>query len=115
MKLNDALDRLLDLRVEENEPARYQHSEEYYELYYKLDDMTRLMDELTEKIGCPLDVYWKLHTQAHIYDIIGTPLRILRVTTDTVAVRPEKFKEGHCFYPLADYKKSWFLKKDKSE
>jgi len=82
----------------------------------KLLTMATSYEELSKQIGCPLDVYWKLHTQAHIYDIFGTPLRVLGVMTDTVAVRPEIVKgSGHCFFYLKDYKKTWWLKETKEE
>ena len=72
-------------------------------------------EELRKQVDCPLEVYYQLHKQACIYDVNGVPLRILGVSADAIVVRPETSKEGYYFYPLANYKKTWFLKKDKSE
>jgi uncharacterized protein YjhX (UPF0386 family) len=90
--------------------------EDYYGRHYG-EEITKLgkLEDLEEQLGCPLDVYYKLHNKAHIYDSFGTPLRILNVLADTIAVRPETFKEGHCFFYLKDYKKTWWLKENREE
>ena len=68
--------------------------------------------ELGEQIGCPLDVYVKLHNIANIYNRYGEQYKIKKVQGSVVIV----IENSELVYiPLKDYKKTWWLKKDKSE
>ena len=71
------------------------------------------IDKLQEEIGCPLEIFIKLHNRVHIYDVKGKPFKILQVLSDTIVVR--KLQEEKIFLLLKDYKKTWWLKEDKSE
>lgn len=69
--------------------------------------------QLEEQIGCPLETYVKLHNKAHIYDAKGKSLKVLHIMGDTVVVR--KIPGRKIFLLLNKYKKTWWLKADKSE
>lgn len=125
MKINDMFYDLLSLAKEESEPNRYAHSEEYDRLFDELDSKTLIIDELEEKLGCPLDVLGKVILQKYFYDIYGnkidTDIGYINQNGITILVMSvEEWEEGkYCDRDLArylkDYKKTWWLKEDRSE
>lgn len=123
MKLNDMLSDLLYLAKQENEPNRYAHSEEYDKLYDELDSKTLVIDELEGNLGCPLDVLGKIILQKYFFDIYGnkrdTDIGYVKGREDIVLNLDEwkdKFWVGKdTVIYLNGYKKTWWLKADRSE
>ena len=66
--------------------------------------------KLEEEIGCPLDVFVKLHNIANIYDKDGKQHKIKKVQGDVVIVDSETI-----YFSLSEYKKCFWLKEDRSE
>ena len=73
--------------------------------------------ELTEQLGCPLDVVFKAMTSEIYYDTLsGTGIDVqpfLVVNEDGMFVF-DTFDETDYIF-LNDYKQTWWLKEDKSE
>lgn len=143
MKLNDMLYDLLSLAKEESEPNRYANSEEYDRLFNELDSKTLIIDELEEKLGCPLDVFIKLLFEQKIWIEVDDEMYLtenidfsieLELQEDETWINTlEDYGEAefwawyiynknytdhytdHVVLRLKDYKKTWWLKKDKSE
>lgn len=80
---------------------------------------------IEEEIGCPLEVYVKLHQQMKFYR-----LNALNEIIECEIDNPNDYEVYHIqangiffnqcdygwqFYSFKDYKKTWWLKKDKSE
>lgn len=88
------------------------------ELYIKLNKY----EQLEEQIGCPLDVVFKalkdgiytkeseLDKELELYDVRGIELKGLGVISKICSYGECDFT---CYY--TDYKKTWWLKEDKSE
>ncbi len=100
------------IRNDENKRKGCSYSEEYFKLYNELDRKIAIIDNLEKQIGCPLEVFVELHNKAHIYDVEGKPLKVLTVLADTVVVKAIQGKRE--FILLEDYKKSFWLRKNKS-
>ena len=68
-------------------------------------------EDLEEQLGCPLEVYVKLHKIASVYTKMGK-CKLLKILDQSIVIR---INDNITYLPLSEYKKSWFLKKDKSE
>lgn len=110
MNLNDTLAELYNF-VKQSEYSRVAYSKEFENLYNKLYRETLIVDEVRSELSCPLQIFVELHNKAFIYDLEGRPLKILQVLADTVVVK--RLPGEKLFLPLGDYKKSFWLRKDK--
>ena len=110
---------LLELAKQENEPNRYAHSEEYDELYNELDRKTLIVDILEKQLGCSLEVIAKLRKANYIYRNDGMVFGFIGINfNDEDKLILYNDDECNIFTSdlrLADHKKTWWLKKDKSE
>lgn len=91
------------------------------ELYVKLNKY----EQLEEQLGCPLEVYVKLHQQMKFYrlnalnEIIECEIdnpnddEVYHIQADGIIFN--QYDYGWQFYSFKDYKKTWWLKRDKSE
>ena len=94
---------------------------DFYDLYNKLGKL----EDLEEELGCPLDVYVKLHQQMKFYrlnalnEIIECEIdnpnddEVYHIQADGIIFN--QYDYGWQFYPFKDYKKTWWLKEDRSE
>lgn len=83
------------------------------------------LEDLEEKLGCPLDVLGRVILQKYFYDIYGNKIDtdIGYITQDgktDIVMSVEEWKDGKycgkdCAIYLKDYKKTWWLKEDRSE
>ena len=133
MKLNDMLYNLLDLAKQENEPNRYTHSEEYNKLFDEMDRKTMVIDELEKDFGCPLEaICWLLQDRPILVlnpidnslQEIEHPLNFYVSTRQAFDIRHRLFKTtyekgiwntGGVIVYLKDYKKTWWLREDRSD
>lgn len=89
--------------------------------YLKLGEL----EDLEEQIGCPLEVFVKLHQQMKFYrlnalnEIIECEIdnpnddEVYHIQADGIIFN--QYDYGWQFYSFKDYKKTWWLKEDKSE
>ena len=94
------------------------------DLTLAIDKLGKLED-LEEQLGCPLEVYVKLHQQKKFYrlsalnEIIECEIdkpngdEVFHIQEDGIIFN--QYDYGWQFYPFKDYKKTWWLRKDKSE
>lgn len=83
------------------------------ELYENLNRYERIEEEL----GCPLEVVFKALQNGIYFEeskSIGTSIYYHTLEYEFV-IEWYKGKECYGYYLLSDYKKTWWLKKDKSE
>lgn len=88
------------------------------------------LEDLEEQIGCPLEVYTKLVYDTPVYDLNGNKgfvqtvkkyevdarIRVKRYVVDVIYFSNEKgAKDVVRGFPLEHYKKTWWLKADRSE
>lgn len=80
--------------------------------------------KLEEEIGCPLEIRCKLKTDQYIFDKYGEPYQIKTFYENFFIVRyrgkEERLEEFGYYgaitdFPYSEYKKTWWLKADKSE
>lgn len=81
--------------------------------------------KLEEQLGCPLEVYVKLYQQMKFYrlnalnEIIECEIdnpnddEVYHIQADGIIFN--QYDYGWQFYSFKDYKKTWWLRKDKSE
>lgn len=69
------------------------------------------LEDLEEQLGCPLEVYVDLHKIASVYTKMGK-CKLLKILDQFIVV---KVNDNTTYLPLSDYKKTWFLREDKSE
>ena len=86
-----------------------------YEMVEALETIKEVVD-LQEELGCPLDVYVKLVTKqvTTIYDELGEMCMVRNVDSANCIYVSKKFK-GDFYLKVKHYKKTWWLKEDKSE
>lgn len=92
-------------------------SVEYLEQCIKRSDK---YGELAEQIGCPLEVYAQLKYDTPIFDQNGDKWFIEAISRTNVihAVKINHEKKIHFedkWFNVSDYKKTWWLKEDRSE
>lgn len=91
----------------------------------KLLTMATSYEELSKQVGCPLEVYVKLRYNTPIFDESGCwgilnyidyneKLKVYYMEVVFFS-KKEGCKNYVRSFLLADYKKTWFLRKDKSE
>lgn len=117
MKLNDMLSDLLELARQENEPNRYAHSEEYDKLYNELDRKTFVVDCLEKRIGCSLEVILAA-LEKGIYNEYYCYIPPYRLREVDIFTRENFYYDDETngfTVKLSDYKKTWWLKEDRSE
>ena len=68
------------------------------------------LEDLEEQLGCPLEVFVKLHTATNVYDKYGNQYKIEEVQGDVVMVDSD-----FVYFSLKYYKTLFWLKEDKSE
>jgi len=69
------------------------------------------LEDLEEEIGCPLEARLKVNHNTAIYDVSGEEYIVEFVEKDIFTV----YAIFYMSYRWEDYKKTWWLKKDKSE
>lgn len=110
MSLNDTLAELYNF-IKQSEYSKVAYSARFENLYNKLYRETVIVDAVQSELSCPLQVFVELHNRAFIYDREGNPLKVLQVLADTVVVK--RLPGEKLFLPLEDYKKYFWLRKDK--
>lgn len=79
----------------------------------KLLEMATTYEKLSKQLGCPLDVRLQIVNGATVYDNYGNAFKIEFVAEGIfIGFRT---KSGGTSFKYTDYKKTWWLKKDKSE
>lgn len=75
------------------------------------------LENLEEQLGCPLEVRCKITTDTTIYDVNGNSYEIEYIhSNDFTTCLNGGFGSAYDFdFKYNEYKKTWFLKKDKSE
>ena len=76
------------------------------------------LEDIEEDLGCPLDVVFKALKEIYYEDEFGDLCQYQRPRlyySDDLKCWCWKLFLGGYVLPLKDYKKSWFLKKDRSE
>lgn len=126
-------------RLKTNEYLTSREQRQYYNLLQELVDKEKIYDELTNELGCPLDVVFKAILQNHIYiqmydrdekGKIYEPKKLVMYKQENVCLSRTKnhnpdvwclsFWGGWnnlwvaCAY-LKDYKKTWWLRSDLEE
>ena len=115
MALNNDISELIVMAREENEPNRYCHSDEYEKLYNKVEHKSLLIDEIEDKIGCPVEVRCKLYDGNYVYTKDGEKWIItFNDETHFIAVYSKATSHDRKF-TYSDYKIAWWLKPDKSK
>ena len=71
------------------------------------------LEDLEEQIGCPLDVVFKLLNQDYYYDELGHIWHLEFINLKNGAT--QFGAKGNVPQDLKNYKKTFWLKKDKSE
>jgi len=71
------------------------------------------LEDLEEKIGCPLEVIFKLLNQDYYYDELGHIWHLEFINLKNGAT--QFGAKGNVPQDLNNYKKTWWLRKDKSE
>lgn len=99
---------------------RYNELEDYVDsdLTLAIDKLGKLED-LEEQIGCPLDVRCKLTYDSHIYDEDGRSYTEIIMFKDYILAYDGREDENGMLeatrFEWKGYKKTWWLKEDKSE
>lgn len=101
------------------------HWQEFTVRMGKIENKLKKLEDLEEELGCPLDVFVKLHKQMKFYrlnalnEIIECEIdnpnddEVYHIQADGIIFN--QYDYGWQFYSFEDYKKTWWLKKDKSE
>ena len=108
--------------------TRDEREEIYENNYYNLQLVSYELEKyrkLEEELGCPLDVYVKLHKQMKFYrlnalnEIIECEIdnpnddEVYHIQADGIIFN--QYDYGWQFYSFKDYKKTWWLKEDKTK
>ena len=88
MGLNNDIMRLIELAKEENEPNRIDNSNEYKELFNKVDDKSMKIDEIEKELEIDLITLFKAIKQGYIYKKLGDG------SIDKVNIDMLNFEEG---------------------
>lgn len=120
MSFNNDISTLIDLSIEENRSYRFDNSDEYKEIYNRVDDKSIIIDCMEEDLNCPLDVLFKAKEQQKIWTIDQwcsvEKIIVWDKSRKHKAYIDVKCDNGlHILASITDYKKSWWLKEDKSE
>lgn len=96
------------------------HKEDFTENTYEVIQKLGKLEDLEEQLGCPLEVVFKLVAQNELYFQFYNELQhwtSIKVDLRKKVVWYCKQVGGHyaCSQPLSNYKKTFWLKKDKSE
>jgi len=97
-------------------------NKEEMEILNQADAIYNTYNQLTEQLGCPLDVREQALKQDEIFYIEKNQNKMIRV----VAMNCGYINNGECVLnclangiwfclPVKDYKKTWWLREDKSE
>lgn len=84
---------------------------DFYDLYNKLGKL----EDLEEEVGCPLEVLGKVIKNEYVVveDKKGELIfKLAIIKNEKIWI---KWKGKECYLPIEDYKKTWWLKEDKSE
>lgn len=101
----------------------YATKEEYFTIDEIIQPMVELQTykKLEEQIGCPIEVYVKLKYDTNFFDRDGiewfveaiSKKNIICATRFNISTSP--MKAEYKYFELKDYKKTWWIKEDKSE
>ena len=122
MSFNNDISDLIKLAIEENKfvfSYNFDNSDEYKEIYNRVDNKSRIIDCMEEDLNCLLDVLFKAIQQGKIW-WHEQWCKIFIVAIYEESTRPYievicKDYEYHRLVFIDDYKKSWWLREDKSE
>ena len=138
-RFNDDIMELISLASQETESNRFDHSDEYKKLYNRVDDRSNLIDYLESKIKCPLEIFVRFILGSYVYyDNDGELLKCvhrledfdketLRTVITCEYYDPKAYNPHRTYKPnetnacktfvinLRDYKKTWWLNKEKDE
>ena len=84
-----------------------------------VDNKLGKLEDLEEELGCPLEVRCKVVCDSYIYDENGIKYEVVYVYKEHFDCEdPFDNDMGYtklCAFDWKDYKKTWWLKEDKSE
>lgn len=119
MSFNNDISDLISLAKEENESYRFDNSDEYKEIYNRVDDKSRIIDYMEKDLNCPLDILFKAIKQEKIgWHEQWCKIFIVSIYEESTRPYIEVICKDYNYHRLAfinEYKKSWWLKEDKSE
>ena len=81
----------------------------------KLIDEVKEYRQLEKELGCPLEVRCKITNGLSIYDKEGNRWIISQIEETYIDVYSSKDSYYTMIFPYRDYKKTWWLKEDRSE
>lgn len=125
MGLNSDIMRLIDLSIEENRSYRFDNSDEYKEIYNRVDDKSIEIDEIEEEIGISIPDFYKICKAKYIWAEIGLDLtnrfnefvlfdiKGFDVELNRILLKENKYNLNSI--PFNMYKICFWLRKDKSE
>ena len=94
------------------------NKEDFTENSYQAIQKLGKLEDLEEQIGCPLEKLIKFSTQLTVYTIYGIHTNeIVLIDFSLNRIHITKNRDLNNIYTLyiSDYKKTWWLKEDKSE
>lgn len=95
------------------------YSEVKLDAYFDAVDKLGKLEDLEEEIGCPLEVRCRIVTDSVIYDENGVDYKVVYIYKEHFdCENPFDNEMGYCdlcAFSWADYKETWWLKRDKSE
>jgi hypothetical protein len=107
----------VDLLIKENKELS-EEKQRYKEMWFLANDSLSKYKDFEEQIGCPLEKLIKFSTQVTVYTIYGVHTNeIVLIDFSLNRIHITKNRDLNNIYTLyiSDYKKTWWLKKDKSE
>ena len=112
------MERLTETRKDPRDTSFTERWETHYtvkkEKKFKAFDKLGKLKNLEERIGCPLEVRCKLVDGGYVYDAKGIGLRV-EMIFENYFIGWHALTDTSIWYYYKDYKKTWWLKPDKSE
>lgn len=113
----------VDLLIKENKELS-EEKQRYKEMWFSANDSLSKYRELEEQIGCPLEVREKALIKDFIwYDDNGRLIQVIPMNSGYIMEKGKKIAVLNCIYNFnfwlaikcKDYKKAWWLKKNREE
>ena len=117
------MERLTETRIDPRDTSFTERQEIHYtvkkEKKFKAFDKLGKLEELEEQIGCPLEVRCNLDINNKIFDRFGNEYIAKSIgKKDFIAYDAKKLEKNEIYRELfewKEYKKTWWLKEDRSE
>ena len=97
-----------------NKKEAYNDLEKTFDTFMEYHDEVQEYKQLENEIGCPLEVRCKLYDGAIIYDENGRKMIVRNLGEHDFLTYQTKGASANLMY-IKGYKKSWWLKADKSK